>query len=296
MATFNDIRARFEMALNKTIQSSLPELNEADNRGYEFENKIIDEINDLNNEDIRVDGEAAGNNNSVSDLGILVKGKPIAAEVKLAATDNLGALPKADVDMIKFDGKKVNYKIQRSSLYYEIIDQALSALNGSKALPVLKNLYNAMAPYLNGPLDLTKTVGSLRGDQNSVNIFKAVTDNKKLFTSTGDVIIKPETIRRLVAKKKGPNGAKTDYIIVGNNNHMKVEGQVYHLGNNPLGLDVPEFNPTGAYVEMRLQGSGSRSKGTASFSFGMKTKNSGKLNKGRTFKDANELANIFLGK
>ena len=285
MATFNDIRARFAAAM----------LNESENRGYEFENNIMDGITRLRNEEIQIDGGTAGNNNSVSDLGLLVKGEPIAAEVKLASTDNLGALPKADVDMIEFDGKKVKYKIKKSSLYYDILDQALSALNSSKVLPVLKNIYDSISMYLDGPMDLTRTVGSLKGGENAVNIYTAVADNKKQFTGSGDVMVKPETIRRLIAKKKGPNGAKTDYIIVGNNNHRSIEGQVYHLGNNPLGIDVPEFNPNGVFVEMRLQGSGSRSKGTAAFGFGMKTKNSGKLNRGRVFNNAKELADIFLG-
>jgi hypothetical protein len=290
MSTFNDIRARFaaEMLKQET-------LNEADNRGFEFEHLIMSEITKLRNEEIQIDGGNAGNNNLVSDLGLLVKGEAIAAEVKLASTDNLGALPKSDVEMIEFDGKKVKYKIQRSSLYYDILDQSLSALNSSKVLPILKNIYKAIEPYLNGPLDLNKTVGSLRGDENAVNIFREIEGTKKLLTNTGDVVVKPETIRRLIAKKKGPNGAKTDYIIVGNNNHRSIEGQVYHLGNNPLGIDVPEFNPNGVFVEIRLQGSGSRTKGTASYSFGMKTKNAGKLNKGRSFNNIKELVDIFLG-
>lgn len=286
MATFNDIRVMFQMALN-----------EAENRGYEFENNIMDGITRLKNEEIQIDGGTAGNNNSVSDLGLLVKGEPVAAEVKLADTDNLGALPKADVNSIEFDGKKVTYKIKKSSDYYEILDEALSAMNSPKVLPTLKYIYDAVKGFLGGkPLDLTKTVGSLRGDSDAVSIYQEVANAKKQFTGSGDVMVKPETIRKLIAKKKGPNGAPTNYIIVGNNNHKKVEGQVYHLGNNPLGINVPEFDPKGVFVEMRLQGSGSRTKGTAAFGFGMKTKNSGKLNPGRKFRNAEELAEIFLGK
>lgn len=292
MGTFNDIRARFEAAMIKKDQ----EINEAANRGYEFEQNIIDDINGLSNPSIKIDGGAAGNNNSISDLGLLVDNKPIAAEVKLADTDNLGALPKADVDSITFDGNKVSYKIKRTSQYYEILDEALNAMNSNKVLPVLKNVYNAIKDYLKGPLDLTKVVGSLKGDENARAIFKAVSNTKKQFTGSGDVKVKPETIRKLISKKKGPNGAPTDYIIVGNNNHKKVEGQVYHLGNNPLKINVPEFNPSGVFVEMRLQGSGSTTKGTAAYGFGMKTKNSGKLNPGRKFSNGAELADIFLGK
>lgn len=288
--TIGDIRARFQAALNKDM------LNEAANRGYEFENNIVKGIISLKDKDIQIDGGTAGNNNSISDLGLLVNGKPTAVEIKLAPTDNLGALPKNDVEKIQFDGKKVDYKIKRSSIYYDILNKALSALNSPKVLNVLKNIYEAIEPYLDGPLDLTKSVGSLRGDERKVNIYREVADIKKQFTGSGDVIVEPEIIRKLIAKKKGPNGAQTDYIIVGNNNHKKVQGQVYHLGDNPLGIDVPEFNPRGVFVEMRLQGSGSRTKGTAAFGFGMKTKNSGALNMGREFNNAKELADIFITK
>jgi hypothetical protein len=287
MNTYGDIRARFQAALNKNM------LNEAANRGYQFENNIMKGITSLKDKDIKIHGDPAGNNNSVSDLGLLVNGKPTAAEIKLASTDNLGALPKKDVEKIQFDGKKVDYKIKRSSTYYDILNKALSALNSPKVLKMLKNIYEAIEPYLDGPLDLTKTVGSLRGDEKKVNIYREIKDIKKLFTGSGDVIVEPEIIRKLIAKKKGPNGAQTDYIIIGNNNHKKVEGQVYHLGDNPLGIDVPEFNPRGVFVEMRLQGSGSYTKDTASYSFGMKTKNSGALNKGMEFNNAKELADIF---
>ena len=265
------------------------------NRGFEFENAIVKGINNLNLTNIRTDGGTAGNNNAISDLGLIVNGTPIAAEVKLSSTDNLGALPKKDVDLIEFDGKRVRLKINNSSQYKEILNDALSALNTPKILSLLKNIYDKIEPYLDGPMDLTKTLGSLRGDENAKNIFNEVLQSKKQFTGPGDVKVNPETIRRLISKKIGPNGAPTDYIIIGNNNHKKVEGSVYHLGNNPLGIDVPLFDPTGVYVEMRIQGSGSVTKKTAAYSFGMKTKNSGKMNKGRTFSDVSELASIFLG-
>lgn len=287
MNTHDDIRARFQAALNKNM------LNEAANRGYQFENNIMKGITSLKDKNIQIDGGTAGNNNSVSDLGLLVNGKPIAAEIKLAPTDNLGALPKKEVEKIQFDGKKVDYKIKRSSIYYDILNKALSALNRPNVLKVLKNIYDSIETYIDGSLDLTKTIGSLRGGEKEVNIYREIAGVKKQFTGSGDVIVEPEIIRRLIAKKKGPNGAQTDYIIVGNNNHKKVEGQIYHLGNNPLDIDVPEFNPKGVFVEMRLQGSGSRTKGTAAFGFGMKTKNSGKLNKGREFNNVRELADIF---
>jgi len=264
------------------------------NRGFEFENAIVKGINNLNLTNVRMDGGTAGNNNAISDLGLIVDGTPIAAEVKLSSTDNLGALPKKDVDSIEFDGRRVRFKINSRSQYKEILNDALSALNTPKILSILKNIYDKIEPYLDGPMDLTKTLGSLRGDERAKNIFNEVLQSKKQFTGPGDVKVNPETIRRLISKKIGPNGAPTDYIIIGNNNHKKVEGSVYHLGNNPLGIDVPMFDPTGVYVEMRIQGSGSVTKKTAAYSFGMKTKNSGKMNKGRIFSDVSELASIFL--
>lgn len=287
MNIYGDIRTRFQAALNKNM------LNEAANRGYQFENNIMKGITSLKDKNIQIDGGTAGNNNSVSDLGLLVNGKPTAAEIKLAPTDNLGALPKKEVEKIQFDGEKVDYKIKRSSIYYDILNKALSALNRPNVLKVLKNIYDSIETYIDGSLDLTKTIGSLKGGEKEVNIYREIAGVKKQFTGSGDVIVEPEIIRRLIAKKKGPNGAQTDYIIVGNNNHKKIEGQIYHLGNNPLDIDVPEFNPKGVFVEMRLQGSGSRTKGTAAFGFGMKTKNSGALNKGMEFNNAKELADIF---
>lgn len=278
------------------VDSFDEDLNEnSGNRGFEFENAIVKGIINLNLTNIRMDGGIAGNNNAISDLGLMVNGTPIAAEVKLSSTDNLGALPKKDVDSIEFDGRRVRFKIDNSSQYKEILNDALSALNTPKILSTLKNIYDKIEPYLDGPMDLTKTLGSLRGDEIAKNIFNEVSQSKKQFTGPADVKVNPETIRRLISKKNGPNGAPTDYIIIGNNNHKKVEGSVYHLGNNPLGIDVPMFNPTGVYVEMRIQRSGSVTKKTAAYSFGMKTKNSGKMNKGRTFSNVSELASIFLG-
>ena len=95
-----------------------------------------------------------------------------------------------------------------------------------------------------------------------------------------------------MTRKKGPNGAATDYLITGNDDENSVSGEIHHIGKDVLGLKTPLFNPDTVYLEIRFQGAGSGGKGDGSYGLSFRTK-ANKGTAGLKFNSVEDLAAIF---
>lgn len=99
-------------------------------------------------------------------------------------------------------------------------------------------------------------------------------------------------VRKIMTRKKGPNGADTDYLITGRDDENSVSGEIHHIGTDVLGLGTDPFEPPSANLEVRLKGGGSATKGTGTYGVQFSTKaEPGPA--GLKFKDAEALAAIF---
>lgn len=99
-------------------------------------------------------------------------------------------------------------------------------------------------------------------------------------------------VRKIMTRKKGPNGADTDYLITGRDDENSVSGEIHHIGADVLGLGTDPFEPASGNLEVRLKGGGSATKGTGTYGVQFSTKaEPGPA--GLKFKDVEELAAIF---
>jgi hypothetical protein len=105
-------------------------------------------------------------------------------------------------------------------------------------------------------------------------------------------VLSADQLRTIMTRKKGPNGADTDYLITGNDDENSVSGEIHHIGKDVLGLGTPLFNPSTVYLEVRFQGGGSGGKGNGNYSLTLRTK-ANKGPAGLKFNNAEDLAAIF---
>ncbi len=105
-------------------------------------------------------------------------------------------------------------------------------------------------------------------------------------------VLNPEQIRKIMTRKKGPNGADTDYLITGRNDENSVSGEIHRIGKDVLGLGAPLFEPASGNLEVRLKGGGSATKGKGTYGVQFSTK-AEKGSSGLRFNNAEELAAIF---
>lgn len=111
-------------------------------------------------------------------------------------------------------------------------------------------------------------------------------------TALNAPVLTSDQLRTIMTRKKGPNGADTDYLITGRDDENSVSGEIHLIGKDVLGLGVPLFDPGTVYLEVRYQGGGSGSKGGGNFSLSLRTKAS-KGPRGIPFSSVEELAAIF---
>ena len=113
--------------------------------------------------------------------------------------------------------------------------------------------------------------------------------NKTLMNSP---VLTAAEVRKIMTRKKGPNGADTNYLITGTNQEKSVSGEIHHIGTDVLGLGTPLFEPASGNLEVRLKGGGSARKGTGTYGVQFSTKaDPGPA--GLKFNNAEELAAIF---
>lgn len=375
-------RARYasknETVLRAWIRASLTEGLLTENRGEAYEKTIVAGMKNIPGVEL---GPPAGNNNSISDLGITFYGIDIAAEVKLNHNANLGAVSKNSIKTMKLVDGKVEYEIKSDPEHQankEVIDACIANLNAG-GLDELQKLFDALTKGQPVPLvdelplqgsawskqvppaalefsekwkadpkgmaswitqDMKRDIAyrvlrdEKRAKKQLANIDSA--DSIEKYTKAGktraqrvadlqqaitnlyltdehvaagfktlsqvlpglkkQILNKPvltaELLRTIMTRKKGPNGADTDYLITGKNKENSVSGEIHHIGTDVLGLGTEQFNPQDVTLEVRFGSSGSGSKGEASFNLAFKTKaDSGPP--GIPFSSPEELAAIF---
>lgn len=292
--------------LKEYIQKSLKEIaviSEAGDRGFAFEQSLITALEDG---DIEV-SPAAGNNNMISDLGFTVMGQKIGCEVKLSPTDNLGAVRKHNFISLEWTGDKFVGAADKESELYELAKSLIATMNKSSDVKSkMKMLEEYIGDLIPTPWDLLSSFGNDSGDKVQKAVYaimrgepdrfpvprgrKPLPPGGKQLSSPSSTIIDSETIRKIISGKKAPNGAPTDYIIVGVGD-VSVKGNLYHLGNDPLGTGAPLYEPGEVGVEIRWGGAGGE--GSRRFSFNFKTKATGSTPPGLRFNSGEELVAIL---
>lgn len=297
--------------LKEYIESVLKEkriISEAGDRGIAYEEALISA---LESGGIEV-APPAGNNNTISDLGFSINNVPYGCEVKLSPTDNLGAVRKNNFLSLEWNGTKFIGIADKNSELYELAKSLISTMNKSgeiKAKMKLLEEYlgNLLPSPSQKPWNLLSSMGNERGDKTDSAIYaimrgepdrfpipkgkKPLPPGGKQISSPSSTIIDGETIRKIISGKHAPNGAPTDYIIVGTGN-VKAQGHLYHLGSDPLATGAPLYEPGEVGVEIRWGGAGGAGAGRR-FSFNFKTKATGKTPPGLYFSDGAELVKIL---
>jgi len=279
-------------------------ISEAGDRGFAFEQSLISE---LEAGGIEV-APAAGNNNMISDLGFSISGLSVGCEVKLSPTDNLGAIRKHNFSSLLWDGNKFVGVADEQSELYELAKSLISTMNKSEEI---KNKMKILEEYIGDlvptPWDLLSSFGNDRGDAVQKAVYaimrgepdrfplprgrKPLPPGGKQLSSPSSTIIDGETIRKIISGKKAPNGAPTDYIIIGVGD-VNAKGNLYHLGRDPLGTGAPLYEPGDVGVEIRWGGAGGEGTGRR-FSFNFKTKATGSTPPGLQFNSGKELISIL---
>lgn len=297
--------------LKEYIQKTLKEItiiSEAGDRGFAFEQSLITAL-EVGGIEV---SPAAGNNNMISDLGFTVNGQKIGCEVKLSPTDNLGAVRKENFISLMWTGQRFTGLADKESELYELAKSLLMTMNGSdeikSKMKLLEDYIGDLMPSpAESPWNLLSSFGSERGDKNQKAIYAIMRGDPDRFpipvgknplpagvkqlSNPSSTIIDGETIRRIISMKKAPNNAPTDYIIVGIG-EVKAKGNLYHLGNDPLGTGAPLYEPGEVGVEIRWGGAGGE-KGGRRFSFNFKTKATGTTPPGLFFNSGEELLSIL---
>lgn len=174
----------------------------------------------------------------------------------------------------------------------------------------MKVLEEHIGDLMPTPWNLLSSFGNDKGDENQRAVYAIMRNapdrfpipagraplppGVKQLSSPSSTIIDGETIRTIISGKKAPNGAPTDYIIIGAGD-VNVRGNLYHLGNDPLGIGAPLYEPGAVGVEIRWGGAGGGGT-TRRFSFNFKTKATGTTSPGLQFSNEEELASILTRK
>ena len=295
----------------ETIRSLIKEiaLNESGDRGFVYEDTLI---NALETSGINVT-PAAGNNNTISDLGFEVNGIQVGSEVKLGHKDNLGAIRKSNFESLTWDGSTFSGSPSADSTMPDVIEALITSMNSSaKVKERFKELEKHIVQFKPLPWDLMKSFGNDRGSENDAGLYSVLRNDPKRFpvpagatpvsrkqiATPGDGVanIDQSTLLAIMSGKSAPNGADTSYVIVGYGpgSEKKVAGQIYSLGSDPLNLGAPIYTPGSIGVDIRFAGAGS-SKSSRRFSFNFKTKATSEANSGIPFSSAEELASILTG-
>jgi hypothetical protein len=281
---------------------------ESGERGFAYESTIS---RAFENGGIEVT-PATGNNNTISDLGISVDGIPVAIEIKLSHSDNLGAVRKNNFDHFSWDGNSFLGAANPDSKMADIISGIIDEMNDnpnikSKFLELQKNLVK-FKPL---PWNLMSIFGSDKGDSNQRAVYSILRNdplrfplppgirsddlpNKQIANPKDGIGIDQATLINIMSGKLGPNGAPTSYVIVGYGpgSESKARGQIYSLGSDPLGIGAPVYSPASVGIEIRFGGAGGEKSGR-SFSLNFKTKATGKANTGIPFNSPEDLVNVF---
>jgi hypothetical protein len=282
-------------------------LQEAGDRGFAYEATLI---NALEAGGVTVT-PAAGNNNTISDLGFEVNGVNVGAEVKLGHKDNLGAIRKSNFESLVWDGSTFKGGPSENSTMPEVIEALVVSMNNSaKAKARFKELEKHIVQFRPLPWNLMTSFGNDKGSENDAGLYSVLRNDperfpvpagatpvsRKQIATPGDGVanIDQKTLLQIMSGKSAPNGADTSYVIVGYGpgSESKVAGQIYSLGSDPLGIGAPVYAPGSIGVDIRFAGAGS-SKSSRRFSFNFKTKATSEANSGISFSSAEELISIL---
>ena len=282
-------------------------LQEAGDRGFAYEATLI---NALEAGGVTVT-PAAGNNNTISDLGFEVNGVKVGAEVKLGHKDNLGAIRKNNFESLTWDGSSFTGGPSADSTMPDVIEALVTSMNASsKAKARFKELEKHIVQFKPLPWDLMKSFGNDKGSENDAGLYSVLRNDperfpvpagatpvsRKQIATPGDGVanIDQSTLLAIMSGKSAPNGADTSYVIVGYGpgSESKVAGQIYSLGSDPLGIGAPVYAPGSIGVDIRFAGAGS-SKSSRRFSFNFKTKATSEANAGIAFSSTEELISIL---
>lgn len=287
------------------VRQSILLENSSGKRGIAYETSLVNELQ-LNSK-IAV-GPSAGNNTSISDIDVNVDGINVAFEVKLSSKDLLGKVRKNHFESLEWDGEKFKGSAATGSSIYDTINAMLIAMNKSSFVTSkMKEIEPFIIPFKELPWDLMSSFGRDDGTQNEKNLYAIMRNDPERFpipkgyspvptkqiTKGGKVQITSKDIRRIISSKKGSNGSRTYYIIIGDNT-VNPTGQIYSLGNgDPLGINAPLFDPGPVDIEIRFQGAGGDQDGRR-FSFGFDTRGGGDLGKGVRFDYGCPLPDLLL--
>lgn len=314
---FNEVR--------RLIRNLISESEEKENEGIIYERTLVDALQEYGQDKIVPFPDTAGNDNTVSDLGINVCGLNIACEVKLQWKDLLGAFDKRAFSSLQWDGSNFSGTIDKSNPRSDVAEIILDQISTSDSMKTKMKILDPVIPYKALPWSLVgkgATFGYSRDvdpqnipnddayivyalirneearfplpptDSRGAPVPAARVSAKQISSKADRVLISPESQQRSISKKNGPNGAATSYIIVGTGNSGNAEGEIYSLGSDPLGIGAPPWNSYGN-IQMRFKGGG----GSAGRNFGISLDTSADSppSGGLAFSNAEEFCNIFLG-
>jgi hypothetical protein len=309
--TPNGLKALIKEA-RTLLQNDLREalLKESGERGFIYEQTIAEAF-ELQGIEVT---PSAGNNSTISDLGISIGGVDVAIEIKLSHADNLGAIRKSNFKSLEWTGESFSGAARDDSSMKDVIDGLIEKMNASSTI---KKKFDDLESYITQyhgapPWNLLSIFGSDKGGEDQRYVYAIMRNkpkdirfnlpdgmeagfpNKQIANPKDGIEIDQATLLNIMSGKLGPNGAPTSYVIVGKGpgGENKVAGEVYTLGKDPLGTGAPTYSPASIGVEIRFGGAGDDKSGR-SFSLNFKTKATGKANEGLKFSSAQELARIF---
>ena len=295
----------------------------AGKRGFEYEETLSLA---LSNAGFEV-AAAAGNNNSISDLGFTAHGISVAAEVKLDHEAFLGAVRKDQIQSLIYDPSDPDGDVFIGSPYPDsyIKDEIVAIIDFMNSSPAVREKFEKLVgifePYRKLPWDLGKGFGNDRGpdrggSQEARDFYLIIRNEQRENRQAefpiphgrtplppgGKQISNPSTgakitaakMREIMSNKQGPNGAETSYIFVGHGRPAAVSGELYTLipGLDPLNTGAPLYAPGSVGIEIRFASGGGRKKGRA-YSFNFKMKSAGAPNRGLHFDNANEMIDLL---
>lgn len=313
---FNEVR--------RLVRSLVSESEEKVNEGIIYEGTLVTALQEYGQDKIVPFPDTAGNDNTVSDLGINVCGLKIACEVKLQWKDLLGAFDKRAFSSLQWDGSSFSGTIDKSNPRSDVAEIILDQIKTSDSMKTKMKILDPVTPYKALPWSLVgrgATFGYSRDvdpqnipndddyivyalirneesrfplpvtDSRGIPVPTARVSAKQISSKTDRVLISPESQQRSISKKNGPNGAATSYIIVGTGDSGTAKGEIYSLGSDPLGIGAPPWNSFGN-IQMRFKGGGGSS--GRNFGISLDTSADSPPSGGLAFASAEEFCNIFL--
>ena len=271
-------------------------------RGLLYEAALVEVLEASGDFDV---GASAGNNNSVSDIDVTVlpqsENIKVAFEVKLNHKALLGKIRKHNFESLTWNGEKFAGTAKPNSDISDAITSLIASMNSSTAVKNIKALEPYITPYKPLPWDLLATFGRNPGGPDEADLYAVMRNDRKgrfpipggaqpapykqitsKSESKSDLVITPETIRSVIARKKGSAGSDTCYVIIGDDSGAPT-GEIYALGGrDPLNLGAPLYNPGEVSVEMRFQAAGGPRTGRA-ISFGLDTRGGSPPSGGKQF-------------